>query len=120
MSGAYAIVAFLVAYVVSHLTKFTIYLVQSGFKGPREVFVRAFSSGGMPSAHTAEMVAMTMYLGLAEGFGSSCPSCARFCSGWLGGSRFGGRGFFCCRAGFFRLCGGFVRGTGGGTIFLGH
>ena len=39
-----------------------------------------FRSGGMPSAHSADMTALTIYLGCAEGFTSSIFAVAVACS----------------------------------------
>lgn len=71
MNGIYAILAFLVAWAVSHIIKVTIAWVKNGRMSFGEVVRTAFKSGGMPSGHTADMVAMSTYLGLWQGVGSA-------------------------------------------------
>ncbi len=73
MEGWYALVAFLVAFVLAQFWKFIGGFIRGG-KGQRAManFKTALGymtqSGGMPSGHTASMVALTTFLGLAYGF----------------------------------------------------
>jgi acid phosphatase family membrane protein YuiD len=70
-SGFGAIVAFFGAIVVVHVLKFLVFFVKARGRKPREVLTRALRSGGMPSGHSADMAAITTYLGLWQGFDSA-------------------------------------------------
>lgn len=71
MNGFGGIIAFVVAMAVAHLMKSIIYWGKNGFRRPGEAFWRGMMSGGMPSGHTADMAALTTYLGLWQGFDSA-------------------------------------------------
>ncbi len=71
MNGYGALIAFLGALVTVHALKFVVYWAKNGFKRPLEALRRGLRSGGMPSGHTADMVALSTYLGLWQGFDSA-------------------------------------------------
>jgi len=71
MKGYGAILAFVGAMVLTHFLKFVTYWVKGGLKKPREALRLALRSGGMPSGHSADMVALSTYLGLWRGFDSA-------------------------------------------------
>lgn len=73
MSGLYALLAFVLGFVVAQTAKCVIWAVQ-GRKHHSKTFgelVRYWTrSGGMPSGHSASFVAATTYLGFSQGFTS--------------------------------------------------
>jgi len=71
MKGYGAILAFVGAMILTHFLKFVTYWAKGKFKKPREALRLALRSGGMPSGHSADMVALSTYLGLWRGFDSA-------------------------------------------------
>ena len=71
MNGYGAILAFFVALVATHSLKFIVFWCKNGLRRPHEALRRSMRSGGMPSGHTADMVALSAYLGLWRGFDSA-------------------------------------------------
>ena len=73
MSGLYALLAFVIGFVVAQTAKCVIWAIQ-GRKHNSKTFgelVRYWTrSGGMPSGHSASFVAATTYLGFSQGFTS--------------------------------------------------
>ena len=71
MNGIGGIIAFLVAWLVSHVLKVIVTWAKKGRMSAGEALGIAFRSGGMPSGHTADMVALSTYMGLWGGFDSA-------------------------------------------------
>jgi len=69
--GFGGIVAFAGAWAVAHIIKLMTTWLQKGRVSAGEAVRTAFRSGGMPSSHTATMVALSTYLGLWGGFDSA-------------------------------------------------
>lgn len=61
------LIAAAVAWLVAHLIKAVVYKSKGEFQSWR----RVFSSGGMPSAHTTTVVALTTVIGLKDGMGTA-------------------------------------------------
>lgn len=61
------LITILVAWLVAHVVKYVISLINKEKLTLRSYL---FISGGMPSAHSATVVAMTTIIGLKDGFGS--------------------------------------------------
>ena len=62
------IVVVIISWTLSHLLKYFIECLKSG---KRDFFKTLFSSGGMPSSHTATVVSLTTVIGLIDGFNSA-------------------------------------------------
>ena len=60
------IIAIVVAWAIASLIKVTIFFIKKKRISKKPVF----STGGMPSAHTAPVVALTMVIALVDGFSS--------------------------------------------------
>ena len=72
MNGLGGLVAFTLGWMVAQVGKPLVALVQKrGKMSGKELFHQLTKSGGMPSGHTASFVALTMFLGLKDGFDSS-------------------------------------------------
>lgn len=74
MNGWYAIVAFACGFVLAQTIKFFVGLFSGKTRSMRESLKTAVGylmrSGGMPSGHSAATTALTVYLGLWQGFDS--------------------------------------------------
>jgi len=72
MEALGSLVAFVVGWLISQVTKIFTEWIQLGKISGKEVFALLVKSrsGGMPSGHTASFVALSTYLGLFEGFNS--------------------------------------------------
>ena len=72
MEALGSLVAFVVGWFISQVTKIFTEWIKLGKIGGKEVFALLVKSrsGGMPSGHTASFVALSTYLGLYEGFKS--------------------------------------------------
>ncbi|WMM90889.1 divergent PAP2 family protein, partial [Heyndrickxia coagulans] len=64
---SYPILSALLGMLVAQIVKVPIQLITSGKFDWR----MAFSTGGMPSSHTAMVIALTTAIGLTSGFGSN-------------------------------------------------
>lgn len=74
MEGLYAILAFVIAWLIAQVSKIIVGMVE-GHKGGQPMTLAAmigyfFRSGGMPSGHTASFTALCVYLGREFGFTS--------------------------------------------------
>lgn len=74
MEGLYALIAFIVAWLIAQVSKTLLGLI-SGHKAGKVTNLGAaigyfMRSGGMPSGHTASFTALCMYLGCEFGFTS--------------------------------------------------
>lgn len=74
MNGWYAAIAFVGAWLIAQIWK-TLVGIWSGYKNQQKMSIGSLidyftRSGGMPSGHAASMSALTLYFGLAAGFGS--------------------------------------------------
>jgi acid phosphatase family membrane protein YuiD len=61
------VITILVAWIIAHVVKFVISYIKKEKQTLRSYL---FISGGMPSAHSATVVAMATIIGLKDGFGS--------------------------------------------------
>jgi uncharacterized protein len=61
------LITILIAWIVAHVVKFVISYIKKEKQTLRSYL---FISGGMPSAHSATVVAMATIIGLRDGFGS--------------------------------------------------
>lgn len=65
-TGAVALISAATAFLIANITKIIIELA----KGNKD-YRNFISSGGMPSAHTASVVALTTAIGIGDGFNST-------------------------------------------------
>lgn len=74
MEGLYALIAFVVAWLIAQVSKTILGLVNGHKSGNVTNLATAigyfFRSGGMPSGHTASFTALCVYLGCTFGFTS--------------------------------------------------
>ena len=70
MSGIWILVTFLLGTSVAHVIKLIRALVSSEVKGVREILPVMYRSGGMPSGHSASIIAAATLAGLAYGWTS--------------------------------------------------
>ena len=62
------IVVVVISWTLSHLLK---YLIECTKYGKKDFLKTIFSSGGMPSSHTATVVSLATVIGLIDGFNSA-------------------------------------------------
>lgn len=67
MNGTKILLAFVFGFVFAQGIKVAVALIQ----GKKDIAKYLMKSGGMPSGHAASLVAVSMCLGLTEGFGSA-------------------------------------------------
>lgn len=72
MNGWFAMLAFVIGWFVAQLWKTVAGILKGDFRGRSflEFLAYATRSGGMPSGHSASMMAMTIYIGMTAGFGT--------------------------------------------------
>ena len=70
-NGVFIIIAFILGWLVAQLTKVILAFVQKGKLTFKEFKTLIMKSGGMPSSHTATVVALSIALGYYEGLRSA-------------------------------------------------
>jgi len=73
MEGLGGIIAFAMGWLVAQMIKMFAVLTSSGRMSRKEAyawFAKSCRGGGMPSGHTSSFVALTIYIGCLQGFGS--------------------------------------------------
>ena len=70
MSGIWILVTFLLGTATAHLIKLVRALVYGEVRGMREILPVMYRSGGMPSGHSASIMAASMLAGLVYGWDS--------------------------------------------------